>query len=349
MIRESNGFFAVDSDLGGLSPDFTVAEGRSGEQALRERLIAILLAVAHRMAIEAPFLPDVVPDTLATAYPVVADELRVTIEEATWGKSGQDRIRVLTAACTHPAVEIALREHVTEFDGLLTHLQAQARQPGLGALSLPSACSPIAYAPHLRTANPPMTARACASDWPRTRSRGCLWVSNSTAGRRRRFVSFTRTPWTPAATARLGRSTWTGPDSRLGRGRAASDSTRQRDENGREYLDCIDNGIGMGRRDLSEVFARAGVRFAELPEFLEEKHQWDKLDPPVELLPNSRFGVGVLSYFMMADEISIDTCRLGRSGQPGERLHVSIAGPGSLFRIRALAPGRSPAPPFACT
>ncbi len=84
MIRESNGFFAVDSDLGGLSPDFTVAEGRSGEQALRERLIAILLAVAHRMAIEAPFLPDVVPDTLATADPVVADELRVTIEEATW-------------------------------------------------------------------------------------------------------------------------------------------------------------------------------------------------------------------------------------------------------------------------
>ncbi len=96
----------------------------------------------------------------------------------------------------------------------------------------------------------------------------------------------------------------------------------------------------MGRRDLSEVFARAGVRFAELPEFLEEKHEWDKLDPPVELLPNSRFGVGVLSYFMMADEISIDTCRLGRSGQPGERLHVSIACPGSLFRIPAAGTGQ---------
>src|SRR5262249_51372751 len=34
-----------------------------------------------------------------------------------------------------------------------------------------------------------------------------------------------------------------------------------------------------------------------------------------------------------------DTCRLGRDGRPGERLRVSIAGPGSLFRIRALGPG----------
>ena len=34
------------------------------------------------------------------------------------------------------------------------------------------------------------------------------------------------------------------------------------DDAGRPYLDCVDNGIGMGVRELSEVFAQAGVRLA---------------------------------------------------------------------------------------
>ena len=42
---------------------------------------------------------------------------------------------------------------------------------------------------------------------------------------------------------------------------------------------------------------------------------------------------------MLADEITVDTCRMGRDGSPGQRLRVSIAGPGSLFRIRTLGPG----------
>ena len=111
------------------------------------------------------------------------------------------------------------------------------------------------------------------------------------------------------------------------------------DADGRAYLECTDNGIGMGVRELSEVFAQAGVRLGDLPEFLEEQAEWARLDPPVQLFPNSRFGIGVLSYFMLADEITVDTCRLGRDGRPGPRLRVEIAGPGSLFRIRTLGPG----------
>jgi len=81
------------------------------------------------------------------------------------------------------------------------------------------------------------------------------------------------------------------------------------------------------------------VRLADLPEFLEEQAEWARLDPPVQLYPNSRFGIGVLSYFMLADELTVETCRMGRDGQAGERLRVSIAGPGSLFRIQDLGPG----------
>ncbi len=340
-IREANGFFTVDSDLGGLSPEFTVAEGRPGEQPLRERLVASLLAVAHRMAIEAPFLPDVIPDTLGTGDPVVPGDLRATLKEATWGKSGQDRIRVLTAACTHPAVEIALREHVAEFDGLLTHLQAQARQPGLSALGgLPFRALADRVYPAVRDGKPAYdsagTRFRLAEDRVQELLMGEQLYGRATAAIRELYQNaLDACRYRKARTEYLNRTghptePWAG----------SIRFVRDRDENGRDYLDCIDNGIGMGRRELSEVFARAGVRFAELPEFLEEKHEWDKLDPTVEFIPNSRFGVGVLSYFMMADEISIDTCRFGRDGQPGDRLHVGIAGPGSLFRIQPVEPGQ---------
>src|SRR6185369_15790482 len=59
--------------------------------------------------------------------------------------------------------------------------------------------------------------------------------------------------------------------------------TQRVDEAGRPYLDCVDNGIGMGVRELSEVFSQAGVRLADLPEFLEEQAEWARLDPPVQL------------------------------------------------------------------
>ena len=112
------------------------------------------------------------------------------------------------------------------------------------------------------------------------------------------------------------------------------------DERGRAYLDCTDNGVGMGVRELSDVFAQAGVRLGDLAEFLEEQAEWARLDPPVLLFTNSRFGIGVLSYFMIAEELTIRTCQLRRDGQPGPLLEVSIAGPGSLFRIRTLGPGQ---------
>ena len=100
-------------------------------------------------------------------------------------------------------------------------------------------------------------------------------------------------------------------DRRLGRPDPVQPGRRR---GGRPYLDCVDNGIGMGVRELSEVFAQAGVRLGDLPEFLEEQAEWARLDPPVQLFPNSRFGIGVLSYFMLAEEITVDTCRMGRDG-----------------------------------
>jgi hypothetical protein len=58
-------------------------------------------------------------------------------------------------------------------------------------------------------------------------------------------------------------------------------------------------------------------------------------NPPVEMTPNSQFGVGVLSYFMIADEIDLTTCRMGRDGRLGPSVTVTVPGSGSLFRVRS--------------
>src|SRR3712207_8592646 len=43
------------------------------------------------------------------------------------------------------------------------------------------------------------------------------------------------------------------------------------------------------------------VRYIDSPEFLHDEIQFHKYG--VEFVPNSRFGIGVISYFMLADEI----------------------------------------------
>ncbi len=337
-IRADNGFFAAGSDLGGLSPVVVVAGGRAGEQKLRERLVGLLVVIAHRLAIEAPFLSDVIPDHLGTADPVVPAELHATLENAKWEPLGHARI--LTAACGHPAVEIALREHVAELDGLLAHLHAQAGQSWLGGLSrLPARALADRVGPAdrggKRAYDSAGTRFRLAEDRVQELLMGEQLYGKSAAAIRELYQNaLDACRYRKARTEFLIRTghqleDWTG----------SIRFVRETDEQGRDYLDCTDTGIGMGRRELSEVFARAGVRFAELPEFLEEKYEWDRLDPPVEFIPNSRFGVGVLSYFMLADEITVDTCRFEPDGTPGEHLRVTVAGPGSLFRIRSLGPG----------
>ncbi|NEE33527.1 ATP-binding protein, partial [Streptomyces sp. SID7982] len=116
------------------------------------------------------------------------------------------------------------------------------------------------------------------------------------------------------------------------------------DDDGREYLECVDDGIGMGEAELRGVFSDAGSRFAEQPDFLLEQEQWESVQPPVRLYPNSRFGIGVLSYFMLADEIRVTSCRMGLDGVPGPLVEAHILGPNHMFRIverveRGAAPG----------
>ncbi|MDW5322522.1 caspase family protein [Plantactinospora sp. KLBMP9567] len=119
-------------------------------------------------------------------------------------------------------------------------------------------------------------------------------------------------PWTGLITFRQGRDT----------------------ADGREYVECVDNGVGMTVEALKNTFANAGERFVYRQGFRHEQARWQDLDPPLRLVPNSQFGVGVFSYFMIADEIQIVTRPVGEDDLVAPQAHsVRIASSGSLFQI----------------
>ena len=306
---------------------------------VRERLVGYLLVAARQLAMEALALPEVIAEHLGIVDPVSPAGLRATLADADWRRRGT--ALVLGAVCAHPAEEVGLRAHVDQVNQVLTEIQrAAAADEALAPLRpLPTHVITDGVAPAevdgVRAYQSAGVRFRLAEDRVQELLMGeQLYGDPALAIRELYQNALDACRYREARTEHLRRTRdhhadWAGRI-RFEQGLDAA---------GRPYLDCADNGIGMGVRELSEVFAQAGVRLGDLPEFLEEQSEWARLDPPVQLFPNSRFGIGVLSYFMLADEITVDTCRLARDGQPGQRLRVSIAGPGSLFRIQALGPG----------
>ncbi len=307
---------------------------------VRERLVGYLLVAARGLALEAVALPEVVGEHLGIADPVTAVSLRATVRAARWQPRGT--ALVLDAVCAHPATEVALRTHIDSLNQMLTEIQrSAAADDELSALRrLPTHATTDGLRPSevdgVRAYQSAGVRFRLAEDRVQELLMGeQLYGDPALAIRELYQNALDACRYRQARTEYLRRSRDLPTD---WAGRIRFDQSV--DTDGRPYLECVDNGIGMGVRELSEVFAQAGIRLGDLPEFLEEQAEWARLDPPVQLFPNSRFGIGVLSYFMLADEITVDTCRLGRDGRPGPRLRVEIAGPGSLFRIRTLGPGR---------
>ncbi|GLY89423.1 HD domain-containing protein [Actinoallomurus iriomotensis] len=337
MLYADPGFIARTDRPQGLSSTLVIAPGRIGEQRLRERMVSYLLVVAHRLAIEVTRLPAVVIEHAGIAHPVVPAAVKQALAEARWEPRGAGR--ALQAACPHPAVEVALREHVTALERLLTDIK-NSDDPSLRALEgLPGHVD----AAQVRAAEVDGTAAYTSAgirfqlDEERVQE---LLMGEQLYGDVNLAIREIYQNALDACRYRQARTEYlrrTGTD--LPEWTPRIRFTQGIDDQGRPYIDCEDNGIGMEVRELRDVFAQAGGRFAELPEFIEEQAEWEALKDPVRLYPNSQFGIGVLSYFMLADEITVTTCRLGRDGTPGRRLRVSIAGPGTLFHIQSHGPG----------
>jgi molecular chaperone HtpG len=75
------------------------------------------------------------------------------------------------------------------------------------------------------------------------------------------------------------------------------------DDMDRRWLEILDNGIGMDEYVVSEYFLRVGTSYYESPEFKRILRQASA----IEFVPISRFGIGVLAVFMIADAVEVVT------------------------------------------
>ncbi|WP_394620778.1 hypothetical protein JNUCC0626_17225 [Lentzea sp. JNUCC 0626] len=313
---------------GTLKPSVRIAGGTEIEQDLHEQLLGYLVVVAHRTAVDPTMLPRVVADHLGIDDGITPDEVLTSIRAATWDGN---RTRVLTTDCRHPATALALHDRAAAVDAVLTEIVHAAEES--------AALAPLKHLPVHASADgtTPTTSAGhrfrLADEQVQALLMGeQLYGTPDLAIRELYQNALDACRYRQARTRYLSR---TGSLSAPWQGRI--EFYQGVDEKNRPFLECSDNGIGMGERELVEVFAHAGVRFTDMPEYVEEQADWAATG--VESFPNSRFGIGVLSYFMLADEITVTTCRLSRSGRPGPRLEVHIAGPDALFRVRDLNQG----------
>ncbi|MEV5873687.1 caspase family protein [Streptomyces sp. NPDC052101] len=104
---------------------------------------------------------------------------------------------------------------------------------------------------------------------------------------------------------------------------------------GRMYIQCEDNGVGMTAEELRDLFAQAGRRAEQSSARMREMRRWRRRGITTEL--NSRFGIGVFSYFMLAEEVEVITRPVGMSGgvpaSNGHRASVT-AGSGLMHLSR---------------
>ncbi|MDO0934097.1 caspase family protein [Streptomyces sp. DG2A-72] len=307
------------------------------EQEVRTPLVTALVKAAYGMAVDPMDLPEIVVEHLGVRDSVDLDALRTTVQRSDWRVSGLGRS--LNAVCTHPAVQVALREHAARVDLLLRDIN-RGDNPVLAPLStLP----PYADGSRVRLDGntPDQLSDGIRFQLAEDRVQELLmgeelYGDSELAVRELYQNALDAVRYRDRRTEYLERMnrpvSWEG---------GSIEFVQGVHPDGRPYLKCTDNGIGMGITELSTVFSQGGARFVDLPEYIEEQAAWAELPgPKLELHPNSRFGIGVLSYFMLADEIVVRTCRLDRAGRPGRLLQVTIAGPGNFFRVDDLGPGQ---------
>ncbi|TYK47725.1 HD domain-containing protein [Actinomadura decatromicini] len=316
--------------------------GEPHEQRVRELLIGQVLTVAYALTLDLVRLPDIVVRHLGIPHPVELGELEKTASSrAKWVL--QSDCLVLRADCHHAAELEGLRQYANQVDALLhTIRQGCGDHSTMQVLTrLPSRASADDVRPGTDEEGRLLFQRVSRFRLNERRVQDLLmgeqlYQDRGLAIRELYQNALDACRYRRARHAYRSRGDW------LDEWEGRIHFTQGVDENGRAYLECRDNGIGMTESVLTEVFSQAGARFTDTTEFLVESADWKKADPPIPFHANSRFGIGVLSYFMIADEIEVVTRPLDRGHRPHPTLKVSIFGPGHLFRIEHVPGDRSP-------
>jgi HSP90 family molecular chaperone len=101
------------------------------------------------------------------------------------------------------------------------------------------------------------------------------------------------------------------------------------EENG-SVLEIADNGTGMDQHIIDSYYSQIGTSFYKSAEFYDMKSQSN-----ANFTPTSRFGIGILSCFMVADSMAVETRRVYAPHASSEPIELSIEGHESIFWIKS--------------
>ena len=318
-----------------LKTDVYLTPGMQSEQNMREKFLAYILALAGKMALDVRTFSELLVDHIGLSDPLTPEEVVRTASKATWYPDAGRRS--LKVNCRHPALDLELREQVRNANSIIDIIlqKVHKKQDYMELLHgipirltthhiLPEILDsggPAYQTPHLRF--------QLSHNEIRELLMGDQLYGDPTLAIRELYQNAL-----DACRYRLARTNYL---KQMGKEVSIDWEGeiifKQGIDKGRPFIECKDNGIGMGIRELKDAFSKAGRRFSDLPEFIEEQAEWLQSNSAIRLYPNSQFGIGVFSYFMLADELLIDTCRLDRWCNPIQRFAVQISGSGSLFRI----------------
>ncbi len=94
-------------------------------------------------------------------------------------------------------------------------------------------------------------------------------------------------------------------------------------------LEIEDNGTGMDQEIIDKYYSKVGSSFYKSTDFYNIKSETN-----ADFIPTSRFGIGILSCFMVADTLIVDTKRVYAKHTSSEALNITVEGQESIFWIK---------------
>ncbi|MFF5014778.1 caspase family protein [Streptomyces sp. NPDC001165] len=309
---------------------------------LRVRPLAAVLRLAGLLAFDARCLPEVLAEHLAVSDPVVPREVITVLRDALWDpdQDGTTPSHLhLDAVCPHPAIHAALASVVEDADDLGHVLRESARRLPEDEAALlrgvPARVTDHRLRPDTERGTDAYDVPLARFSLAQTEIRRLLMGEKLYDGEPELALRELYQNAMDACRYREMRVRYLhglGKEPAQWAGRIRIEVGE--DDQGR-YVECVDNGVGMTVDQLKNTFTRAGRRFDQSHAFRREQAAWLRHDRSLRLYPNSRFGIGVFSYFMLADRMTIVTRPVGTDGRPAEKaLRVEIPVSGSLFRVR---------------
>lgn len=100
-------------------------------------------------------------------------------------------------------------------------------------------------------------------------------------------------------------------------------------EDGDNVLEIIDNGTGMDEYIIDNYYSKIGSSFYKSKDFYNLKAESN-----AEFYPTSRFGIGILSCFMISDVLIVDTKKVYGPHKSSDSYNITVEGQESIFWIK---------------